>query len=162
MSDPITPAAGIPANDSQPMRNDEEYILSLLGRIAELENLVYVPGLWRCPKCKCGVHSTVMSAVSGAMRANVEPQRCPNDCGPMWRVTERDAGNELADQMNATRNATLEQAATMCEAYVKSPIATVLYFMGRKVEPDRTVSEETKRAAGRELAKLIRELKGPA
>jgi len=68
--------------------------------VSRLEALVYVPGVWRCPKCQLSLVSTILDASSGRIAANKEPQRCPNDCGPMWRVTERDAGNRLIDDMD--------------------------------------------------------------
>jgi len=75
-----------------------ELLAKAVERIRELEQLVYVPGLWRCAKCECQVMSTNLHAASGRISANNEPQACPNNCGPMWRVTERDAGNRLIDQ----------------------------------------------------------------
>lgn len=66
-----------------------------------LESLVYVPGLWRCARCSCETVSTNIHVPSGRFSANNKPQRCPNDCGPMWRVTERDAGNRLVDRLEA-------------------------------------------------------------
>lgn len=74
-----------------------ELLAKAVERIRELEALVYVPGLWRCAKCDCQVISTNLHANTGQMSANNEPQTCPNNCGPMWRVTERDAGNRLID-----------------------------------------------------------------
>jgi hypothetical protein len=71
------------------------------GYIERIEKLIYVPGVWKCPKCQCSLVSTFLDAGSGRAAANKEPQRCPNDCGPMWRVTERDAGNRLIDDMES-------------------------------------------------------------
>lgn len=69
--------------------------------VARLEKLVYVPGAWRCAKCKCGLISNTLYVATGAMAANNKPQECPNGCGPMWRLTERDAGNEVCDRLEA-------------------------------------------------------------
>lgn len=150
------------APSGEPLMADEDLILSQLKRIAELEDLVYVPGLWRCAKCKCGVTSQILNVARGDVRANNEPQQCPNGCGPLWRVTERDAGNELADRMNDTRNATLEQVQRLVMSYVKSPKATVVHFLG-KVDADiREAELAPKRVAAAEIVKLIDTLKGPA
>lgn len=65
--------------------------------IERLEKLVYVPGVRRCAKCGFRLITTNLNAATGAMSANEEPQTCPNDGSPMWRVTERDAGNEMID-----------------------------------------------------------------
>jgi len=32
-----------------------------------------------------------MNANSGTMTANASPARCPNECGPMWHVTWKEA-----------------------------------------------------------------------
>lgn len=69
-------------------------------RVGELEALVYIPGLWRCAKCGCSLISTNLHVQDGGFSANKEPQQCPNDCGPMWRVTERQAGNDLVDRLD--------------------------------------------------------------
>jgi len=82
-------------------------------RAAELERLVYVPGVWRCAKCKLNLVSTEMHATTGAFRANNSPQECPNGCGPLWRKTEREAGNELVDRLDG-----LTDRATAAEAEI--------------------------------------------
>ena len=71
--------------------------------IERLEKLVYVPGLWRCAKCNLRLVSNTLYADSGKMTANNSPQQCVNGCGPMWRVTEREAANEQIDQNIALR-----------------------------------------------------------
>lgn len=38
------------------------------------------------------------------MSANNSPQECPNGCGPMWRLTERQAGNEAIDRMETMQD----------------------------------------------------------
>lgn len=67
----------------------------------EVRKLAYVPGVWKCAKCGCVIVSTLIHAETGQFAANREPQQCPNDCGPMWMRTEREAGNELIDRMDA-------------------------------------------------------------
>jgi hypothetical protein len=69
--------------------------------LERLERLVYVPGLWRCAKCRCHLTVTNIHVASGQFSAGTEPQQCPNGCGPMWRVTEREAGNQLVDRLEA-------------------------------------------------------------
>ncbi len=76
-------------------------LLEARKEVARLERLVYVPGVWRCAKCKLVLISTNLHADSGLMSPDNSPQQCANGCGPMWRKTERDAGNELIDQMDA-------------------------------------------------------------
>jgi len=67
-------------------------------RADNAETLIYVTGLWRCAKCGCQTVSAFLHASTGRTAPNHAPQTCPNECGPMWRVTERDAGNRLADR----------------------------------------------------------------
>jgi hypothetical protein len=55
----------------------------------EAECFKYVPGEWRCAKCKLSLIASNMN-LSGSISANNAPQQCPNNCGPMWRVTERE------------------------------------------------------------------------
>lgn len=55
----------------------------------------YVPGLWRCAKCKLDLIASNLNAYSGSVTANNDPQQCPNACGPMWRVSEADYRKEL-------------------------------------------------------------------
>lgn len=70
----------------------------LESRIKELERLVYVPGLLKCKKCGFGLIKTNLYVMDGTFGANNEPDHCPNDGAPMWRVTERDASNEYIDR----------------------------------------------------------------
>ena len=76
---------------------------AMRGEIERLESLVYVPGLWRCPKCQLNLVSNTLHAGPGLVSANNNPQQCVNGCGPMWRVTERDAGNDLIDRAEKHR-----------------------------------------------------------
>lgn len=82
-------------------------------RIAELEALVYVPGLWRCAKCKFQLVQAVLNASTGTVHSHDKPgEKCPNCSGPLWRVTERQAGNDMVDRCEAAalRNGALEKA----------------------------------------------------
>lgn len=89
-------AASLPQPTAGSIGEDE----SLRKRIAELEALVYVPGQWRCPKCKFVLMQMKLRASDGAVGVRDEPgEPCPNCQSPLWRVTERDAGNELADRL---------------------------------------------------------------
>jgi hypothetical protein len=63
--------------------------------IEALERQVYVPGLWRCPKCEFRLRQATHYAATGTVGARDEPgDKCPNCNGPLWRVSERQAGNE--------------------------------------------------------------------
>jgi hypothetical protein len=92
-------------------------IIRLRARVEELEQLVYVPGVMRCAKCKCSLVTTTLDASSGRFAADNSPQTCPNGCGPMWRKTEREAGNELIDQMDrAIANVRADERAKIVAA----------------------------------------------
>ena len=95
-------AEGMPAEIYVTLRNLVPSIIAdwkdMRGEIERLERLVYVPGLWRCPKCQFNLVSNTLHAGTGMVSADNKPQQCANGCGPMWRVTERDAGNDLIDR----------------------------------------------------------------
>ena len=63
------------------------------------EGTTYVPGLWRCAKCKLDLIHTNLHVYSGTTSPNNDPQPCPNGCGPMWRVSEADYRKELLAQV---------------------------------------------------------------
>lgn len=66
---------------------------------ARLARLVYVPGQWRCAKCKFTLIQANLNANGGTVTARDQPgDKCPNCDSPLWRVTERDAGNEMIDR----------------------------------------------------------------
>ena len=67
-------------------------------RISELEKMVYVPGMRKCAKCGFVLISTNLHVSHGTFSANDQPEPCPNGCGPLWRVSERDAGNKMVDR----------------------------------------------------------------
>lgn len=84
---------------------------------ARLERLVYVPGLTKCAKCSCVLMSTTLYVDAGKVAADNTPQQCPNGCGPMWRVTERDAGNDLVNRLEAAEERIRELEADARESY---------------------------------------------
>jgi len=103
-------------------------IAELEAKVADLEGKVYVPGVWRCPKCDLNLVSTELHAGSGAMRANNAPQDCPNGCGPLWRKSEREAGNELVDRLDG-----LTDRATAAEAKVAGLREALEFYADPKV-----------------------------
>ena len=121
----------------------------------ELAKQVYVPGLWKCAKCKCTVVSTLIDANSGRFAANHEPQQCPNDCGPMWRVTEREGGNNVADALDR-----MLERAEAAESTIARHVAA-LQEIGKGVEADqatiaRLTAENGRMAAVVEAATMLR------
>lgn len=85
---------------------------------ARLEKLVYVPGLWRCPKCEFQLVQANLNAGDGSVTARDQPgDKCPNCNSPLWRVTERDAGNKLIDD---AERVCMEQQTRIDEARRKA------------------------------------------
>lgn len=83
------------------LKSRNQLIVKLERRVDELERLVYVPGLWRCPRCAFNLMRTTLNVSTG--RASADDtcgEKCPNCQSPLWRVTERDAGNELVERLH--------------------------------------------------------------
>lgn len=83
------------------LRHEEVYpiIAETRAEIERLKSLVYVPGLWRCAKCNFSLVQANLNAKDGTVTARDKPgDKCPNCDSPLWRVTERDAGNEMVDR----------------------------------------------------------------
>jgi hypothetical protein len=69
--------------------------------IAELvflcvENELFVPGEWVCPRCSFRLRKRVMSAADGSVGvdASAEAEPCPNDGEPMQRLTRKQDAEE--------------------------------------------------------------------
>lgn len=57
----------------------------------EVRGLVYIPGVWRCAKCKFRLVQSNLNAHDGSVTARDDPgEKCPNDGSPLWRVTYKD------------------------------------------------------------------------
>jgi hypothetical protein len=70
--------------------------VQIVEAIEALERQVYVPGLWRCPKCGFVLCQANLYAATGAVGArDTAGDKCPNCHGPLWRVSERQAGNDM-------------------------------------------------------------------
>jgi len=68
---------------------------SLMTLVSDKIDDIYVPGNFKCAKCGCGLVTQTLYTQSGNVGANNAPQRCPNDCGPMWRVTWKERAEQL-------------------------------------------------------------------
>lgn len=84
--------------------------LFLEAEVGRLHELVYVPGAFRCAKCNFRLIATTLNVAVGAAYANNAPQDCPNGCGPLWRISERDAGNEISDQVFSFHRALIDHS----------------------------------------------------
>jgi hypothetical protein len=89
----------------------------LLPRITEC-----VPGLWRCAKCGFELSTMNLNVNAGTVTMRDEPgDKCPNDGSPMWRVSYREAYEQLAELANSERFASI----TVIERLVESEGASV-------------------------------------
>lgn len=94
--------------------------LTLQAEIDRLEKLVYVPGLWQCAKCTFQLLQGTIHANSGAITPRDQTgEICPRCETPLWRVTERDAGNRLASDLDKV----IADRETMREQLEAGPIA---------------------------------------
>lgn len=87
----------------------------LEAEVARLEQLVYVPGMLKCKKCGFVLSKRILYMGSGTIGADNEPDCCPNDGAPMWRVSERELREEQFKDLLGIRNETLESVALMAE-----------------------------------------------
>ena len=57
---------------------------------------VYVPGVWRCPKCNFCLLQANINASDGTVTSRNEPgDKCPNCNKPLWRVTWKEQASEM-------------------------------------------------------------------
>lgn len=77
----------VPASELAKAQQERD---ALKAEVERLGAMVYLPGIWKCAKCTLELISSVLNAGDGNIYANTKPQECPNGCGPMWRVSERD------------------------------------------------------------------------
>lgn len=89
----------------------------LFQRVVELEALVYVPGLWSCPKCKFQLMQSNLNVGDGSVTARDTPgDECPNCNGPLWRVSYKTAyadlmkiAKDMSDQINELKRENSEK-----------------------------------------------------
>lgn len=62
---------------------------------SERDKFKYVPGVMRCPKCGFQCIKSVINLAAGSITAgNSDPEKCPNGCGPLWRMSWEDYANQ--------------------------------------------------------------------
>lgn len=62
----------------------------------DLARLVYVPGLWFCPKCKFELLQSNLNCSDGTVTARDQAgDKCPNCDTPLWRVSERQRHHDV-------------------------------------------------------------------
>lgn len=61
----------------------------------------FVPNMLRCAKCNFELERLTLNAHTGAVGIGTnEPERCPNGCGPLWRVTWEQEAQYLGRRLN--------------------------------------------------------------
>ena len=123
-----------------------------------LSKLVYVPGLWRCAKCKFQLIQANLNAGDGSVTARDQAgDKCPNCDAPLWRVTEREAGNKLIDD---AERVCMETAARIDEARRKAieDAAQVADEYALKVRSLMRGVPSVEEGTAQSIAKLIRAL----
>lgn len=64
---------------------------------AERDKFKYVPGVMRCAKCEFQCIKSVINMSTGSITAgNSDPEKCPNGCGPLWRMSWEDFSRDHA------------------------------------------------------------------
>jgi hypothetical protein len=67
-----------------------------------------VPGRWRCPKCNFVMQRVSLNFGDGTLTADSGPgEVCPNDGATMWRVSYREAYEEMCSVAQSERFASL-------------------------------------------------------
>ena len=78
----------------------------------------YVPGMLRCAKCSFTGFFSSLNLDNGTVTA-AKPayDTCPNGCGPLWQVSERDYRIELGEQMEQafTEKMEIEKQLQACK-----------------------------------------------
>jgi hypothetical protein len=102
----------IPLPEPAPGPREAE-VARLSADLAEAKSQLYVPGRWRCPKCNFGL--TQMKDPG---------EKCPNCDTPLWRVTEREAGDELAERCAEQMQRAIKAETDLAAAREWRPIET--------------------------------------
>lgn len=103
-----------------------------------LRAMVYVPGLWRCPKCEFQSLQSNLNASDGSVTASDKPgEKCPNCDSPLWRVSERDAGNRLSDRLEKEIAANASLRADLVRANEQNDLTHTSYV----AENNRVMAE---------------------
>lgn len=65
------------------------------------EDLIYVPGEWRCKECGFGLHKRLLSAQTGEVGIDTKEvtETCPNDGFILQPVTWKETAEELGSRL---------------------------------------------------------------
>ena len=91
-----------------------------------------VPGMWHCPKCKLILTAKFIDQATCTVGMNDEPQRCLNECGPMWRYTWKAYAEDMearaVEQLERAKKAEAALAATAGAPAPAPPINESIYW----------------------------------
>lgn len=104
-----------------------DHVAEIAGLRAEKDAAVFMPGVWKCPKCAFELTKSTLYVKSGAIGPNLDkPEACPNDGEAMGRVTWQEASKsnydfavKLLDERDALRTK-LTAAEARCTALAKT------------------------------------------
>lgn len=71
---------------------------SLQSERDKLQQEIYAPGVWVCPKCNFTLFQSILHTANGAITANTDSvhEVCPNDMAQMRRVTWKERTEDVA------------------------------------------------------------------
>lgn len=72
------------------------------------EQRIFIPGRWRCAKCNFSLSTMSLNMGDGTVTMKDVPgEKCPNDGSPMWRVSYREAYEEMCNEANSEMYASM-------------------------------------------------------
>jgi hypothetical protein len=101
----------------------------------ERDEVRYVPGYWRCPKCAFCLQQKNLNARDGSVTARDDPgDKCPNCDGPLWRVSWQEDARETGERLVAVFEEATELRARV--AVLESATRPLVDRMARMLDAD--------------------------
>ncbi len=79
--------------------DDLEEVCRLREEAGSLRGQVFAAGQFSCRACALNLTATLLCEQDGSTGPDNQPQSCPNGCGPMQRVTEREMRKRAEDDV---------------------------------------------------------------
>lgn len=89
--------------------------------MSEPIHLIYVPGVWCCPKCQFTLVQSNLNAADGSVTARDTPgDKCPNCDSPLWRVSWQQQAKEMGERAEAEvlRSRALDKALVLALRHI--------------------------------------------
>lgn len=104
---------------------------------ADRDKFKYCPGVMRCAKCEFQLLKSVINMSSGSVTAgNSDPEKCPNGCGPLWRVSWEEYANQHYEAAEKYFFEAKELRARIEAAEKQEPIGWILEKSGCRAPDD--------------------------